>query len=126
LTREQTACYRNSNNFVEGSLKQLSPALIHAIVWVPWAILVIVGWTLSPLSNGAFGAVSGWFSVGLFSLGLLSAGLFSAGVYSAGLFSIGIFSAGVFSVGIFSFGTYSIGIWASGQYPVGIFTSQLK
>jgi hypothetical protein len=107
-------------------MKQLSPTLMHVIIWVPWAILMIIGWALSPLPNAAFGVVSGWFSAGLFSLGLLSAGLFSAGIYSAGLFSIGIFSAGVFSVGIFSFGTYSIGVWASGEHPIGIFTGRLK
>lgn len=117
---------KSVNALWRGGMKQLSPALMHVIVWVPWAILLILGWTVSPIPNSAFGAVWGWLSAGLFSLGLFSAGLFSAGIYSAGLFSLGIFSAGMFSVGIFSFGTYAIGIWASGQYPIGIFTSRLK
>jgi hypothetical protein len=108
------------------AMKNLSPAIINIIIWIPLIILLIIGLLVPQITNSAFGTSLGWLSAGLFSMGVLSAGLFSVGVYSAGLFAVGVFSAGVYSVGVFAFGTYAIGIWASGQHVYGIFTSQLE
>jgi hypothetical protein len=104
--------------------------------WLPWVIglmiavalgvLLLIGLLAPPFPNAAFGAVFGWLSAGLFSMGVFSAGLFSIGVFSAGLFSIGVFSVGLFSIGIFSFGSFAIGVWAAGRFLLGRFRGTLK
>ena len=107
-------------------MKQGKVWAIVLVIAVPYVILLLIGLLAPPFPNAIFGAVSGWLSAGLFSVGVLSAGLFSIGIFSAGVFSIGIFSVGLFSIGIFSFGSFAIGLWVAGRFILGRFRGTLQ